>query len=111
MGYADGVNRYRLWDPTAHKIFISRDVIFVKDQLQRRDEDDRAVKEKSETVPVYVKNNMEKENSDSFEAAPEHDEQEPVESEVPKVRWLTRERRPRVWYSEYVTEIMLYTVF
>ena len=37
LGYADGVKRYRLWDPTAHKIVISRDVILVENQLQRKD--------------------------------------------------------------------------
>ncbi|KAH9752597.1 hypothetical protein KPL71_014753 [Citrus sinensis] len=37
LGYADGVKGYRLWDPTAHKIVISRDVIFVEDQLQMKD--------------------------------------------------------------------------
>ena len=58
LGYADGVKGYRLWDPIAHKIVISRDVIFVEDQLQRRDEDDGTAKEKSETVPVYVENNL-----------------------------------------------------
>ena len=63
---------YRLWDLTAHKIVISRDVIFVEDQLQRKDGDDGTVKKKSETVPVYVENNQE--NSDSSEAAPEHEE-------------------------------------
>ena len=82
MGYADGVKGYHLWDPTAHKIIINKDVIFVKDQLQRWDENDSIVKEKSETVPVYVKNNMEKEYSDSSEAAPHHEEQELVEFEV-----------------------------
>ncbi|KAH9767897.1 Integrase catalytic domain-containing protein [Citrus sinensis] len=82
LGYADGVNGYRLWDPTAHKIIISRDVIFVEDQLQRKDGDNSTAKEKSETVPVYVENNPE--DSDSFEAAPEHEEQEPVESEAPE---------------------------
>ncbi|KAH9789507.1 Integrase catalytic domain-containing protein [Citrus sinensis] len=103
LGYADGVKGYRLWDPTAHKIVISRDVIFVEDQLQRKDGDDDTGKEKSETVPVYVKNNPE--DSDSSEAAPEHEEQEPVESEAPEVRRSTRERRPPAWHSEYVTEI------
>ncbi|KAH9722963.1 Integrase catalytic domain-containing protein [Citrus sinensis] len=53
--HAFGLKRYRLWDPTAHKIVISRDVIFVEDQLQRRDEDDSRVKEKSETIPLDVK--------------------------------------------------------
>ncbi|KAH9663295.1 hypothetical protein KPL70_019630 [Citrus sinensis] len=103
LGYADGVKGYRLWDPTAHKIVISRDVIFVEDQLQRKDEDNGTVKEKSETVPVYVENNPE--DSDSSEAASEHEEQEPVESEAPEVRRSTRERRPPTWHSEYVTEI------
>ncbi|KAH9754149.1 Integrase catalytic domain-containing protein [Citrus sinensis] len=103
LGYADGVKGYRLWDPTAHKIVISRDAIFVKDQLQRRDEDDGTTKEKSETVPVYVENNLE--DSDSSEVAPEHEEQEPVDSETPEVCRSTRERRPPTWHSEYVTEI------
>ncbi|KAH9735931.1 hypothetical protein KPL71_017911 [Citrus sinensis] len=79
LGYADGVKGYRLWDPTAHKIVISRDVIFIEDQLQMKDGDDGTVKEKSETVRLYVENNPE--DSDSSEAAPEHEEQEPVESE------------------------------
>ena len=103
MGYADGVKGYRLWDPTAHKIVISRDVIFIEDQLQRKDEDDSTIKEKSKILPVYVENN--REDFDSFETAPEHEEQEPVEFEAPEIRRLTRERRPPTWHSEYVTEI------
>ena len=67
--------------------------IFVEYQLQMRDEDDSTVKEKSETVPVYLKNNLEKEDLDSSEAAPEHGEQEPVESKAPEVRRSTRKRR------------------
>ena len=29
VGYDDVTKGYRLWDPTAHKIVISRDVIFL----------------------------------------------------------------------------------
>ena len=47
------------------------------------------------------------EGSDSSEAAPEHEEQEPVESEAPEVRRSTHERRPPMWYSEYVIEISI----
>ena len=36
--------------------------------------DDSTVKEKSETISVYMKNNPEKEDLDFFEAAPEHEE-------------------------------------
>ncbi|KAH9648399.1 F-box associated ubiquitination effector family protein [Citrus sinensis] len=82
--------------PVAHKIVISRDVIFVKYQLQRKDGDDSTIKEKSETVLVYVENNLEKEDSDSSEAAPELEKQELVESEAIEVRRLTRERPPLV---------------
>ena len=74
MGYADEVKGYCLWDPTTHKIIIIRDVTFIEDQWQMRDKDDSIVKEKSKIVPVYVKNNLEKEDSDSFKAAPEHEE-------------------------------------
>ncbi|XP_042973139.1 isoeugenol synthase 1-like [Carya illinoinensis] len=31
-GYADGVKGYRLWDPTARKVLISMDVVFVEDK-------------------------------------------------------------------------------
>jgi len=34
LGYADGVKGYRLWDPTAHKVVISRDVIFAEGKMQ-----------------------------------------------------------------------------
>ncbi|KAG6763303.1 hypothetical protein POTOM_030717 [Populus tomentosa] len=43
-------------------------------------------------------------NRTSSKAAPEHEEQEQIESETPKVRRSTRERRPPAWHSEYVTE-------
>ena len=40
LGYVDGVKWYRLWEPTTHNIVISGDVIFVENQLQRRNEND-----------------------------------------------------------------------
>ena len=33
VGYYDVMKGYRLWDPTAHKIVISRDVIFDESSL------------------------------------------------------------------------------
>lgn len=102
LGYADGVKGYRLWDPTAHKVVISRDVIFAEDKLQVKG-DEGTVKDNSETTTVQVEN---KPNEDpvSSEAAPEHKVQEPVESEAFEVRRSTRERRSPVWHSDYVTE-------
>ena len=36
LGYADGVKGYRLWDPTAHKLVINRDVIFIEIKFKWR---------------------------------------------------------------------------
>ena len=52
-----------------------------------------------------MKNNLEKEDSDSSEAPLEHDKQEPVEFEASEVRQSTRERRPMSWHLEYVIKI------
>ena len=68
-----------------------------------RDRDDSTIKDKSEIVPVYVETNLE--DSDSSEAALEHEEKEPIEFETPEVRRSTRERRSPVWHLDYVTKI------
>ena len=44
LGYADGVNGYRLWNPIAYKVIISRDEIFVKDLLQSEEGDNTFMK-------------------------------------------------------------------
>ena len=51
-----------------------------------------------------MENNQVQETSVSTEEAPEHEVQEPVESEALEVRRSTRERRPPAWHSEYITE-------
>ena len=91
LGYADGVKGYRLWDPTAHKVVISRDVIFAEDKMQM-EEHNIILKE---TTIVQMENTQ---NHTSSEAVPEHKEQEQMESETPEVRRSTRERRPPAWY-------------
>ena len=32
LGYAEGVKGYHLWDPIAHKVVISKDIIFMEDK-------------------------------------------------------------------------------
>uniref|UniRef100_A0A2N9IBB7 Integrase catalytic domain-containing protein n=1 Tax=Fagus sylvatica TaxID=28930 RepID=A0A2N9IBB7_FAGSY len=102
-GYADGVKGYRLWDPTARKVLISRDVIFVEDKVQEK-ENDSTSKEKPKTATVQVEESQEQEVPDSSEAASEHEEQEQAEFATPQVRRSTRERREPAWHSEYIME-------
>ncbi|KAE8687107.1 cytochrome P450 71A9-like [Hibiscus syriacus] len=88
LGYADGVKGYRLWDSTAYIVIISRDVIFIEDKLQRKEDDDSA--EKSETTQIHVEKEVEQ--GDSSEAEPTHDEQEPESSKTPTTRQSNRMR-------------------
>ena len=70
LDYADGAKEYRLWDPTAHKVIVSRDAIFAEEELQ--DKDDNTSKE---TTTVHIHDESRKD--DSSEAEPEQEEQVP----------------------------------
>ena len=62
MGYAYGVKGYCLWDSTARKVIISRDVIFAENELQGEQRNNSTVKE---TITVQIN---EKFGDDSSEA-------------------------------------------
>nr|GEW10070.1 Gag-Pol polyprotein [Tanacetum cinerariifolium] len=47
LGYADEVKGYRLWDPTAHKVVVSRDVVFMEDKIR---ENEKAMQEEIEAL-------------------------------------------------------------
>ena len=93
LGYADGVKGYRLWEPTTHKVIISRDVIFAEDQLLKKDGNDSTSKAITETTVVQVENTPVQEIPAPIEAVPEHEVFEPVESEATEVCWFTHDRR------------------
>ncbi|KAA0035655.1 polyprotein [Cucumis melo var. makuwa] len=90
---------YRLWDPTIHKVIISRDVIFMEDKKQVAD--DSTVNENFEIAIVHV----EKESVDDFsEAELMHEIQKPVEQQVLEIFRSDQTTRLLGWQSEYIME-------
>ncbi|RDY13069.1 hypothetical protein CR513_02055, partial [Mucuna pruriens] len=69
LGYADNVKGYRLWDPTAHKVIVSRNVVFAENELQNEQTNNSNTKDT--TIIQIEKNTIE----DEFEAKQEHKEQ------------------------------------
>lgn len=79
LRYVDDTKGYRVWDPTIHKVIISRDVIFVDDELQRKVNDNTFNKPIEITI-VQMENKSKIE--DSFEVEIEHGEQKPIKTKV-----------------------------
>ncbi|GJS34882.1 gag-pol polyprotein [Tanacetum coccineum] len=67
LGYADGVKGYRLWDPTTHKVVVSRDVVFMEDKIQENEECDSTIRE---TTSIQIEKEFQ--SNDSSEAVPQH---------------------------------------
>jgi hypothetical protein len=44
LGYADNMKGYRLWDPTARKLVVGRDVVFAENELQSEQKHDNTAK-------------------------------------------------------------------
>ncbi|GJV90696.1 gag-pol polyprotein [Tanacetum coccineum] len=72
LGYADGVKGYRLWDPTAHKVVISRNFVFMEDKVQENEKGDSTTKE---TASIQMEKEFQ--SNDSSKAVPQHEEGEP----------------------------------
>nr|GEY10698.1 retrovirus-related Pol polyprotein from transposon TNT 1-94 [Tanacetum cinerariifolium] len=99
LGYADGVKGYRLWDPTAHKVVVSKDVVFMEDKNQENEEGDGTTRE---TTSIQIEKQLQ--SNDSSEVVPQHEENKTNASQAPRTCTLNRERRPPRWYSDYDVE-------
>ncbi|KAK8588894.1 hypothetical protein V6N12_023306 [Hibiscus sabdariffa] len=73
-----------------------------KDKLQRKEENDGTVKEKSEATQIHVEKEFEQ--IDSFEAESEHKEPKPKNFEALTTRQSDRVKRRHNWHSDYVIE-------
>ncbi|GJW32046.1 gag-pol polyprotein [Tanacetum coccineum] len=67
---------YRLRDPTAHKVVVSRDVVFMEDKIQENKEGDSTTRE---TTSIQMEKKFQ--SNDSFEVAPQH-EKEAMQEEI-----------------------------
>nr|GEW08436.1 hypothetical protein [Tanacetum cinerariifolium] len=70
LGYADGIKGYRLWDATAHKVVVSRDVVFMEDKIQENEEGDNTTRE---TTSIQIEKEFQ--SNDSSEAIPQHEKE------------------------------------
>ncbi|GAA0153968.1 hypothetical protein LIER_12079 [Lithospermum erythrorhizon] len=105
LEYVGGVKGYRLWDPTAHKFVISRNVIFLEYKLQEQRQYN-IIKEEPETMIVKIIDEPNKKDSNPSEAELEHEVLDPdrIEPDAQDIRHSNHERRPLTWQSEYVME-------
>nr|GEV11871.1 retrovirus-related Pol polyprotein from transposon TNT 1-94 [Tanacetum cinerariifolium] len=97
--YAGGVKGYRLWDPTAHEVVVSRDVVFMEDKIQENEEGVSTTRE-----TTTIQSEKEFQSNDSSKAVPQHKMNEMTESQAPSSRTLDRERRRPGWQADYVME-------
>ncbi|OAE21955.1 hypothetical protein AXG93_242s1390 [Marchantia polymorpha subsp. ruderalis] len=83
LGYVSGVKGYRLWDPVANKVIVSRDVSFNRTGLLKEGEDVEINKGKSLLTYVVVGEfDHSIINDQSYEEAPIHVEQVLEEQEL-----------------------------
>nr|GEW57920.1 Gag-Pol polyprotein [Tanacetum cinerariifolium] len=99
LGYADGIKGYCLWDPTAHKVVISKDVVFMEDKIQENKKGGSITRE---TTSIQIEKEFQ--SNDYFEATPQHKVNETSEPQARMACTLDRERKRPMWHSDNVME-------
>jgi hypothetical protein len=108
VGYDDVVKRYILWDPTSHKIIISRVVVFDESPLIKSNVVE--VELKQEQVPQHQEIWLEIQPSTETRKQEEaYEEQEDVETPHLSLRRFTQDKNPPKRYEDYVSPIALIT--
>ncbi|GJR97188.1 gag-pol polyprotein [Tanacetum coccineum] len=86
-------------DPTAHKVVVNRDVVFLEDKIQKNEECDKTTRE---TTSIQMEKEFQ--SNDSFEVAPQHEVNETNKSQAPATHTLNRQRKHPGWHLDYVME-------
>ncbi|GJS02307.1 gag-pol polyprotein [Tanacetum coccineum] len=93
------VKGYCLWNPTAYKVVVNKDVVFIEDIIQENEEGDSTTRE-------HTSIQMEKQfqSNDSSEGIPQHEENEITDSQAPTTCTLNHEIKHPAWHLNYVME-------
>ena len=122
VGYGDGVKGYRLWNPTAHKIIINRDVIFDETSLMKSD-GKNVLKQvdvpQSQQVQFDIhsstgENHGDVHEQDIHEQITQQDEQTETPQEIEVIPQQALRRSTRIKsipsrYDDFVTSVALIT--
>ena len=115
--YGDGVKAYIMWDPTAHKLIISRFVVVDESSLIKSDLVDIEVRQ--EHVPQIQKIQLETQPSSGrqeHEEVPEEEDayveniQETKDMPQPSLRRYTQVMNPPTRYDDYVSYVYLVSI-
>ncbi|RDX89733.1 hypothetical protein CR513_28502, partial [Mucuna pruriens] len=96
IGLSTPMEGYCLWDPTSIKVVISRDVVFIENELQIEQKNDSITKDT--TIVQIEKKTIE----DESKVEQEHENQEPNEVNNEEAQQTTRQIRKPSQHSNYV---------
>ncbi|RDY07862.1 hypothetical protein CR513_07965, partial [Mucuna pruriens] len=107
LGVSDESKAYKLFDPIAKKVIVSRDVVFEEDknweEKENSDDQEPAQNEEADSGDI----NQSASSSSSSEIGPSANEENDGEKEFPVEGRAARNRRKPVWMANYEEETNL----